>query len=150
MRKNKIKCVVLDFDNTLYSNGKWGGENDFYERFLIQENLIPGVDKKAEYLLKKYPQYHILQAIFAHMHEHNLSDEPFRKFEATQIYNMIKDDTVFIDSKILKELSKKYKVYMLSDSSREWLDHYMDIGGIDKSVFEAYNLQYQQSSYHIY
>ena len=36
MKLNKIKCVVLDFDGTLYSNGDWSNEPKLLESIWFQ------------------------------------------------------------------------------------------------------------------
>ena len=112
MKLNKIKCVVLDFDNTMYSYGEWANEDILTERFLHEQNLLPGIENKVEYLSKLYPQYHIIQFVFAYLHDNNIDDSAFRKFNNENISEIRKPETVFIKPEIIKEISKKYKLFI--------------------------------------
>ena len=135
MDYSKIKCVVVDFDNTMYSGGSWSEEDGFYDKFLEQEKFLPEGKRNVAYVMSLYPKYHSLQAIYGYMQDHGLDDTPFRKFEATQIYNFIDERTVFIEPALVTELAKYYKVYLLSDSSKEYLDKHMKTAGIRKKDF---------------
>jgi len=135
MELQKIKCVVIDFDNTLYSGGDWTEEDAFYDKFLEREKFLPEGKRNVAYVMSLYPKYHSLQAIYAYMQDNGLDDRIFEKFEATQIYDFVNKDTVFIEPSILSELSKYYKLYLLSDSSKEYLAKHMKTGGIDQKNF---------------
>ena len=59
MNLKKIKCVIVDFDETLYSYGDSSCEE--YEDYLVEKNLLPEIPDKHEkgkYLKKIYPNYH--------------------------------------------------------------------------------------------
>lgn len=136
MKLNKIKCVVLDFDNTMYSYGEWANEDILTERFLHEQNLLPGIENKVEYLSKLYPQYHIIQFVFAYLHDNNIDDSTFRKFNNENISEIRKPETVFIKPEIIKEISKKYKLFMISDSFKSYLLYYLDYAKINKDWFD--------------
>lgn len=136
MKLNKIKCVVLDFDNTMYSYGEWANEDILTERFLHEQNLLPGIENKVEYLSKLYPQYHIIQFVFAYLHDNNIDDSAFRKFNNENISEIRKPETVFIKPEIIKEISKKYKLFMISDSFKSYLLYYLDYAKINKDWFD--------------
>ena len=46
MNLKKIKCVIVDFDETLYSNGDSSVEE--YEDYLVEKNLLPEIPDKYE------------------------------------------------------------------------------------------------------
>ena len=57
-------------------------------------------------------------------------------------------DTVFINPKIIKELSKHYPVYIVSDSSKKYLEFYLKESKIDKSWFSGiYSNTYDDETY---
>lgn len=59
MNYKKIKCVILDFDNTLYSYGNGDNEPILYAKFLEQENILPeikGGEDKLKYIFVLYIQ----------------------------------------------------------------------------------------------
>lgn len=136
MKLNKIKCVVLDFDNTMYSYGEWANEDILTERFLHEQNLLPGIENKVEYLSKLYPQYHIIQFVFAYLHDNNIDDSAFRKFNNENISEIRKPETVFIKPEIIKAISEKYKLFMVSDSFKSYLLYYLDYAKINKDWFD--------------
>ena len=136
MKLNKIKCVVSDFDNTMYSYGEWANEDILTERFLHEQNLLPGIENKVEYLSKLYPQYHIIQFVFAYLHDNNIDDSAFRKFNNENISEIRKPETVFIKPEIIKEISKKYKLFMISDSFKSYLLYYLDYAKINTDWFD--------------
>lgn len=138
MNLKKIKCVIVDFDETLYSNGVWIDEAEFFAKYLDDRNLLPevvGWKEKTKYLQKKYPTYHIIKQIFAYLHENGVDDSDFRKFKHDNICEIRGEDTVFIKPQIIKELAKFYPVYILSDSDIPYIEFYLKEAGIDKKFF---------------
>ena len=57
-------------------------------------------------------------------------------------------DTVFINPKVIKELSKHYPIYIVSDSSQIYLEFYLKEAKIDKSWFAGiYSNTYDDETY---
>ena len=140
MNLKKIKCIVVDFDETLYSNAYWENELKGFGEFLVDKNLLPEIDgweEKLKYLHKKYPTYHLIQFIFAFLHENGIDDSEFRKFRDNNVYEIRGADTVFINPKIISEVTKYYPVYIASDSSVAHIEFYLNHAGIDKSLFSG-------------
>lgn len=151
MNLKKIKCVILDFDSTLYSNGDWSAESTLFGGFLVQENLLPEyptIEEKLNYLKSLYPEYHIIQFIFAYLHDNGIDDSSFRKYNEENICEIRGKDTVFIEPKYISNLAKGFKVYLLSDSARKYLEFYLDYAHIDKTKFqEILSNQYDDEKY---
>lgn len=151
MNLKKIKCVIVDFDATLYSNGDWSKEPEFFGNYLVEKNLLPeisGWEAKLEYLKKQYPGFHIIKLIFAHLHDNGIDDSDFRKFNNEHICEIRGKDTVFINPKIIKAISKHYPIYIVSDSAVPYLEFYLDYAKIDKKYFSGiYDNQYDDETY---
>ncbi len=142
MNLKKIKCIIVDFDETLYSDGDWSGGFEFFGKYLTQQNLlpeIPDVMNKFRYLINLHPEYnnHIIKAIFAYLNDNNIETESFRKFFKDNIWYVIGEKTRFIDPKIILEVSKFYKLYIISDSSLPYLNFYLEHAEIDKNSFDG-------------
>lgn len=140
MNLKKIKCVILDFDSTMYSGGDWSHEGECFGNFLVEQNLLSEIgdsEDRINYLYDKYPQYHLIQCIFAYLHENGLDDGIFRKYNDDVICEIRGENTVFINPKIVANLAKYYKVYIISDSSVPYLEFYLNHAKIDKKNFQA-------------
>jgi FMN phosphatase YigB (HAD superfamily) len=149
MNLKKIKCVVVDFDETLYSYGDSSCEE--YEDYLVEKNLLPEIPDKHEkekYLKKIYPNYHSIKAIFAYLHDNNMDDSDFRAFYNRVVWDVRTKDTVFIKPEVIKELSKYYPIYIVSDSARVYLEYYLGEANIDKNWFAGvYSNTYDDETY---
>lgn len=140
MKLNKIKCVILDFDGTLYSDGDWSNEPKLFGDYLVAKNYLPDFKTREEKMAKleeMYPGYHIIQQMFAFMHDNNIDDSDFRKFNDENICEIRTESIVFINPDIIDELVKSYKIYMISDSAIPYLEFYLEHAKIDKTSFEA-------------
>ena len=139
MNLNKIKCVVLDFDGTLYSDGDWSNEPKLFGKYLVEKNYLPEYetgDEKMAKLGQMYPNYHIIQQMFAFLHENGIDDSDFRKFNNDNICEIRSKNIVFLKPEIIDRLSKNYKIYMISDSAIPYLEFYLDHAKIDRRKFE--------------
>lgn len=151
MNLKKIKCVALDFDNTMYSKGTWANEPLLQAKFLEEQNILPeiknGLDK-LKYMKSLYPNFHSIQTMYAFMHDNGIDDSAFRKYNEENISDIITDDIVFINPKIIEELSKKYRVFVISDSQKSYLEHYIKYAKIDINNFEGvYANEYNDEGY---
>lgn len=139
MNLKKIKCVVLDFDGTMYSDGDWSNEPILFGDYLVNKNLLPEYptrDEKLEYLKKRYPNYHIIQQMFAFFHDSGIDDSDFRRFNDENICEIRSEDIVFIKPELISGLAKSYMLYMISDSAIPYLEFYLEHAGIDKRNFK--------------
>lgn len=149
MNLKKIKCIIVDFDSTLYSYGDSSSED--YEDYLVEKNILPEIPDKYEkrdYLKGLYPKYHTIKAIFAYLHDNNIDDAGFREFYNREIWEIRTKDTVFIKPEIIKEISKYYPIYIVSDSSVAYLEYYLGESNIDKNWFSGiYSNTYDDETY---
>lgn len=140
MNYKKIKCVVLDFDNTLYSYGNWEDEHVLYAKFLEQENILPEIkdgEEKLKYMRTFYPNFHLIQTMYAYLHDNNIDDKAFRDFNEENIADILTDEIVFINPKVIEKLAQNYKVYIISDSQMSYLNYYLKYAGVDLSNFSG-------------
>ena len=137
MELEKIKCVILDFDNTMYSYGDWTRGDALTEEFLKEQKILPGVENKLEELKKIYPDLHLYQRVFAYFRDNGLDDGVYRKFNNERIPDIRTKDTVFIKPEIIEKISKKYKLFMISDSFLSYLLYYLELNKIDKDWFDG-------------
>lgn len=139
MNKKKIKCIVMDFDNTLYSYGDWSHEHETFGRYFVEKGLLPEyetAEEKLAYIENLYPNYHIIQGTFAYLRDNGIDDSEYRLFNEENICEIRGDDTIFVDPKVISELSKYYKLYVISDSSQSYLRFYMEDAGMNLLNFE--------------
>lgn len=151
MNLKRIKCVALDFDNTLYSHGNWGDEEVLYAKFLEEQNILPeianGMDK-IKYMRSLYPNFHLIQMMYGYFRDNGIDEAVFRKFNDENISNIITDEIVFIDPKIISDLAKRYRVFVISDSQISYLEHYLKYAGISLDNFEGiYSNEYTDEGY---
>ena len=151
MNLKKIKCVIVDFDATLYSYGDWSKEPEFFGNYLVDRNILPeisGWEKKINFLQEKYPPFHIIKFIFAYLHDNNIDDSDFRKFNNEHICEIRGENTVFIKPEIIKEIAKHYPIYIVSDSSVPYIEKYLKFAKIDKKLFSGiYENEYNDETY---
>ena len=139
MKLNKVKCVILDFDGTLYSDGDWSNEPKLFGEYLVRKNYLPAFEtweEKMAELERLYPNYHIIQQVFAFLHDNGIDDSEFRKYNNDNICEIRNETIVFLKPEIIDKLAKSYKIYMISDSAIPYLEFYLDHAKIDKSKFE--------------
>ena len=140
MNLNKIKCVVLDFDGTMYSYGDWSNEPKLFGSYLVSKNYLPecdGWENKMARLAEIYPQYHIIQQMFAFLADNGIDDSEFRKFNDENICEIRTNEIVFLKPETIDKLAESYKVYIISDSAIPYIEFYLDHAKIDKSKFQA-------------
>lgn len=132
-----VKAIVFDFDGTLYKNIDWTG---FYEYFIKGvKKLFPQLTQKQfENLLKKHNVF-----------EDSVMEDMARLFKAeknstkqyVEYLKTVKFDGDFSKAKafpedILEVLSKKNKLYILSNSSGENIKYLSPKIGLNLSYFE--------------
>lgn len=135
MNIKNIKCVITDFDKTLYSDGNMVGVNYFYAKFLFERNLLEDSEDAIKKLLKENPTIHMCQCIYKLARENGISDAETSRWFDNHVCDITDAKMKIVKPKILKELCEKFPVYVLSDSGQAHLNHYYDLFNYDKSWF---------------
>ena len=132
----KIKCVIVDFDKTLYSEANLSTVDAEYSRFFEDFGLLEKTKNYKE-ILTENRGFHMAQCIFKIARENKISDKKVRDWFDNHIYDITCEGMRIVRSEIIKQLCKKYPVYILSDSCKGHLYHYIDMFGYKKSWFKA-------------
>ncbi len=140
-----IKCVIFDFDATLYTFYGWNDEEIFkyYKhcvKCLINNGLFNSIDEACETLDKKYPEINNPEhkCVYCLM-ENGLDTKILKNYLSENIYDITKEhlnEIKVVDTKKLYELAKKYRLFLLSDSPEKYLSHLAKQLKIDLNVFE--------------
>lgn len=133
MELNNIKCVIFDFDCTLYSNGDESREDEYFAKFFNENNIKYS---SMEDVYKKYPSFHKMQATLAYARDMNFDDNLFFDYVDKNIFDVTSPNIQVINQELVYELAKYYDLYVLSDSNESYLDYYYKLFNIDKSVFK--------------
>lgn len=132
----KIKCVMIDFDGTLYSGGDWRGSDEWYFKYLPQTGLYDGSLSDFNHEFEFPEGYHLLQKICVFLKSKGEDIAGYKDFQKNNIYNFLQDKTVAVAPELLEKFCKKYPVYLLTDSCSAYLEHYLKVFGYKKSWFK--------------
>ena len=128
----KIKCVIIDFDCTMYTGGNWDTCDDLTFDYLVQNKIY--TKSRQEFMEEnKFPEkYHFTQCVYAYLKKRNLDIAGLDEYISKHIYNFLCDTTRKIDAGLVQALCEKYPVYLLSDSSKNYILHYLEMFKINK------------------
>lgn len=136
--QNQVKCVIFDFDDTLYYNMDWTAyylaSNKFFnEKFSETERkrLV-----KKYHLKKKHGLYLFNDKVMCQI----LKDSGYDHFEWLQIcenikYGKARRQTKLIGKRTLKKFAKLGKLYIVSNSSEKVIKEFADVRKFDLSIF---------------
>ena len=136
-----LKVVIFDFDNTLYDNVDWGKE---WAEFVLAkiEGLLSFLPKdKVKSLMDKYDLHSTNGRLFEKAFnlfasgDTPLTTKDFRDLTATFLYEPNWTGAKTIPNELLRELAKKYKLYIVSNSSESVIRFDCEKLGIDTTVF---------------
>ena len=130
-----IKVVIFDFDNTLYCAGTNKNWQEYIKSAFL--NVIKSEDK-YEKLKVKYSIDNTFSSILIKdiCQKEKISMRKIRRYWQKNVHKVEVENYSTISNDFLKELSTKYKLYMLSLSENNHLRYYSDKFGIDSSVFK--------------
>lgn len=136
-----LKVVIFDFDNTLYDNVNWGkGWAEFVLKKI--EDLLSFLPKgKVKSLIEKYNLNSTNGRLFEKAFnlfasgDVPLTTKDFRNLTATFFYEPDWTGAKTIPNELLRELAKKYKLYVVSNSSESVIRFDCEKLGIDTTVF---------------
>ena len=132
----KIKCIIFDFDKTLYSDADLSRVDKEYSKFFVEYNLLDSINNYKE-ILQENLGFHMAQCVFKIARENKISDKKVREWFDNNIYDITCRGMKTVDSQLLKELCKNFPVYILSDSCNGHLNHYMKMFNYKKSWFKG-------------
>lgn len=136
-----LKAVIFDFDNTLYDNVDWGKE---WAEFVLAkiEGLLSFLPKKeVKRLMEKYNLHSTNGRLFEKAFnlfasgDTPLTTKDFRNLTATFLYEPNWTGAKTIPNELLRELAKKYHLYIVSNSSESVIRFDCEKLGIDTTVF---------------
>ena len=136
-----LKAVIFDFDNTLYDNVDWGKE---WAEFVLAkiEGLLSFLPKnEVKRLMEKYNLHSTNGRLFEKAFnlfasgDTPLTTKDFRNLTATFLYEPDWTGAKTIPNELLRELAKKYHLYIVSNSSESVIRFDCEKLGIDTTVF---------------
>lgn len=131
-----IKAIIFDFDGTIYEGDVWGNQNEYTG--MIFKSVVPSKEK-YDYIMKKYRikdrDITTFECIEIAKKE-GLDIAKIKNIMKDQIYEHATKEIKVVDVDFLREISKKYNVYVVSLSNQYYLAHYMKKYGIDQSCFK--------------
>ena len=132
MDAKNLKCVIFDFDSTLYVNGNWDNEDDYWQGYLDYAK-IKGVTVSE--ICEKYSSPHKMKSLCRYTREIGFDDAVFFEYSDKFLYDMTNENLRVVDNNLLEELKKYYKIFLISDSTPGYLRHYMKEFKININVF---------------
>lgn len=133
----KVKCIIFDFDATLYTGADWNGYSDYFYGIFVDIGAFGSVSEAHEKLLELYPdepEYEQRAVFYLHDNEHLF--KKFMQRRDDEIFDITSDYMQFCDYSLLSKLSKYYKLYLISDSPQSYLHFYLKKFGIDENDFQ--------------
>ena len=130
------KVIIFDFDGTLYNGNVWKNWDNYINTFLdgyFQTN------KEKQDFLNKYlfdvsflDERYICKGLIKEFG----TAEPMIKYLIDNPYEYAGEDVRFIDNDFLKELSKSYHLYIVSNTPSNTIKIALTKYGIDADVFK--------------
>jgi FMN phosphatase YigB (HAD superfamily) len=126
---NDLSAIIFDFDATFFSGSVWNGWGKYLEIFI--DKFLKGN--------KKYKRIVNNQTNGANMAEIMIKEtgtaEIFYQYQGDVIYEIDSDDIVVVDGKLINKLSKKYKLFIVSNSHYDYLIHHLKKFKINQKCF---------------
>ena len=157
MKKEK-KVFIFDFDGVFYS-GKHKFEHVKETVHAAKRNFLRNLsDSQYQQICKENPNWEkiytgqdIVEFIYEltkKYTEFNISTKEFCSWQETNPYKIIIDYSQVIDKLMIQSLSKKYPVYIVSNSSTSHIKFYMDKLDIKYSWFKkVYSNEFLSSDF---
>lgn len=130
-----LKVIIFDFDGTLYNGWVWDGWQDYINKFL---NSYFKTEKEKSEFLKKYVQgYEYLdeRAICEGLIKQNGTAKPMLDYLENEFYPYNSPDLQYISVDFLKNLNKKYHLYIVSNTPDKSVKIHLKNNNIDENLF---------------
>lgn len=130
-----IKVVAFDFDNTLYNGYVFKNYREYLKEILTK--YFKNEDKAENFLIDcfKEDNHYTNKAVSLRLQELGYSAKRFVKLLGKHIYKHACIPEI-ISTEFLKELAKKYHLYIATMSTSQYLKHYMKKFNIDRRLFK--------------
>ena len=137
MKKNKIKVIIFDFDNTLYSGVDWTTTWSEYCKQGLRQVMKDYSDEEFEESLKKnemdvFSNRKVVNFIF----QNNLNMKEWLKYRTETLCDLDLTKAISISNEELKKFKKDYKLYIVSNSVMSNIISVAKYFDIDLSLFE--------------
>ena len=158
------KVLIFDFDGVFYS-GEHIFDNVGNHVNKNRRKFLPNVsDKMYREICKTFPEWEkytsgaeiidCLYKIKSHYPELEISSDAFWNWQQEDIYTLIIDWSQVVDFKYMKELCKKFPVYIVSNSSPNHVEFYMKKLNVNpkwfKQIFSNRFEEFDQTKKHYY
>lgn len=139
MKKPNIKLIIFDFDDTLYEGESWKNWDTYKDNIL--HKLFTSQEDRKNFIQK----YNLGDGATTRMIAKSIAEEfgssqKFMDIWENFFYELDTKHITPMPNEFLKELSKKTKLAIVSNSSKNYLLHYLKIFNIDADNF-SYILQ---------
>lgn len=132
-----IKAVIFDFDETLYSGGDWSKYYKYCTDAFIQNGMFSTSEEVFDEIKKFFPQNENFGfRVAKYLKMKNIDIGFYREYLNKNIYDFMTDKVRAVDDELLVILSKKYKLFMISDSPKSHVNFYMKKFGLSQDSFE--------------
>ena len=141
--KNNIKIIIFDFDGTIHTGEKWINWLE-YMRNVLKNTLPQYNEKQIKDFLEKYNlayNCNTSDLAYALIQEFGTAQNML-EYLSKNIYILDYPNLKVISTAFLDELTKKYTLYIVSNSPAEWIERHLKNWKIDKKYFK--NIYFNQ------
>lgn len=138
MDLSRIKSVVFDFDETLYSGGDWSRYDKYVYEMFVEEKIFKDIAEAERALFEKYPdEKDVGQRALKFCTDNNLSTDLISSYNASHFYDVGLGQVSRLNAQNLVELSKFFSLYIVSNSSLQYISKSAKLLNIDEKIFKA-------------
>ncbi|MBQ7307568.1 MAG: HAD family hydrolase [Clostridia bacterium] len=140
------KVIIFDFDGTLYSGSEIFKYVPDYVLKYRRNFLVDLTDEQYEKVCKENPRFlevSVGRDVTAELYrlkekypDYPISTKAFCDTQETYVYDIYLEGAHIVDPKVVEKYCKNYSVYIVSNSARKHIKHYMDMFGIDINWFK--------------
>ncbi len=132
-----LKVIIFDFDGTLHTGEKWENWRNYMSEVL--RHALPHFnDKQIDAFLKKYHlayNCNTSDLAYALIQEFG-SAQVMLEYISNNIYRLDYPNLKVISTKFLDKLTKKYSLYIVSNSPFQWITRHLENWNINKKYFK--------------
>lgn len=129
-----VKMVIFDFDSTLYTGKVWENWGEYLTNFV--KTHVKNSEKQDKILSVPFNNKSDSSEVVVRLRENDEPAEMFVDYTVKHIYNHTTTDVSVVDLDKLQNLKKQYKLSVVSNSSKTYVEKYLNDFGIDCSLFD--------------